>query len=544
MLGNPHPTHDVVANDVRSERRFRLLAEAIPQIVWTTRPDGYCDYQNRRWFNYSGMPADESSGTGWMDAVHPEDRARLGPSWTRTFEGSQGFEFEYRLRRADGVFRWFLARAEPFCDDEGKVVRWFGTCTDIDDRKRAEDESLCRSRDRLKLTAEAARLGYWDWDIVSDTITWSEGLEDISGTSPEAFGGRLEGFLALLHPDDRERVNGSVLSAIERGTPYEEEFRMARPDGTYRWCLARGQAYYDRDGRAVRMSGIDVDITAHKVAEERLRRSEERFRASADTLIDCFAIYTAVRDERGQIIDFRTEYMNLPACRNNGTTREQQVGRNLLKLLPAHRQSGLFDRYCRVVETGEPLDIEEFFDEDAFGGERPGRVFAIRVSKLDDGHVAAWRETTERKPTEEALQENVRRFRKLADSNIIGVIFGDVHGGISYANDEYLRILGYTREEFEAGRIGWAAVTPPEWLPVDERAIAQATAGNGAAIPYEKEYIRKDGTRIPVLVGFTLFGQEETIALILDISERKRAEEALQQADRRKTSSSPCWRTS
>ena len=128
----------------------------------------------------------------------------------------------------------------------------------------------------------------------------------------------------------------------------------------------------------------------------------------------------------------------------------------------------------------------------------------------------------------------MRRFRKLADSDIIGVIFGDVHGGISYANDEYLRILGYTREEFEAGRIGWATVTPPEWLPVDERAIAQATAGNGAATPYEKEYIRKDGTRIPVLVGFTLFGQEETIALILDISERKRAEEALQQADRRK----------
>ena len=135
MLGNPHPTHDVVANDVRSERRFRLLAEAIPQIVWTTRPDGYCDYQNRRWFNYSGMPADESSGTGWMDAVHPEDRARLGPSWTRTFEGSQGFEFEYRLRRADGSSAG-SSRAEPFCDDEGKVVRWFGTCTDIDDRKR------------------------------------------------------------------------------------------------------------------------------------------------------------------------------------------------------------------------------------------------------------------------------------------------------------------------------------------------------------------------------------------------------------------------
>jgi len=796
-MGIQHLTQDDVVNseDVRSERRFRLLAEAIPQIVWTTRAEGYCDYQNRRWFDYSGMTAEESAGAGWMDAVHPEDRARLGPAWTQTFKGSKGFEFEYRLRRADGVFRWFLARAEPICDDENKVVRWFGTCTDIDDRRRAEDEALRRDGDRLRLAAEAARLGYWDWNILSDTITWSESLEKISATSPEAFGGTFESFLAVVHPHDRDRVGAAVRVAVARGTPYEEEFRLARPDGSYRWCLTKGQAYYDRDGRAVRMSGIDVDITARKEAEERLKLSEERFRASVDTLIDCFAIYTAVRDERGVITDFRTEYVNLPACRNNLMTREQQVGRGLLELLPAHRESGLFDRYCRVVETGEPLDIEKIFYEDVFGGERLGRVFAIRVSKLNDGYVAAWRDITERKRAEEALQENLkfaqriadispavlyvydlvedrpvyhnrevatllgysleeilalgrdavstlmhpedqlrlpahfskarelrdgenatfefrmkdangewcwfyahdsvfsrdvdgraaqligaavdisarkrseealraseerfrmaadafdgiiyewdartnrverssglfaitgfrpeeaepsgnwwwsrvhpddfdgaeraflasvecgaplwdaeyrvrhrdgsyrtvwdrartiyddrgrparivgctiditehrraiaalqeteRRFRKLADSNVIGVIFGDVHGGIRYANDEYLRILGYSRDEFESDRVGWASVTPPDWLPVDERAIAQAKGGDGACAPYEKEYVRKDGTRISVLVGFTLFGEEETVAFILDISERKRAEAALRESEER-----------
>ena len=118
------------------ERRFRLLAEAIPQIVWATQPDGNCDYQNRRWVDYSGMTAEESAGTGWADAVHPDDRSRQEPAWSEAFKRGEGFEFEYRLRRADGVYRWFLARAEPICDDEGNVVRWFGTSTDIDDRKR------------------------------------------------------------------------------------------------------------------------------------------------------------------------------------------------------------------------------------------------------------------------------------------------------------------------------------------------------------------------------------------------------------------------
>ena len=91
-------------------------------------PDGYCDYQNRRWFDYSGMTA-ESSGTGWLAAVHPDDRDRCSPSWPAIRKTAKGFEFEYRLRRQDGVYRWFLAQAGPICDDEEQVVRWFGTCT-------------------------------------------------------------------------------------------------------------------------------------------------------------------------------------------------------------------------------------------------------------------------------------------------------------------------------------------------------------------------------------------------------------------------------
>ena len=126
----PRRSRDLTHTDLKSdtenpqvERRFRLLAEAIPQIVWATQPDGYCDYQNG-WVDYSGMTAEESTGTGWVDAVHPEDRARQEPAWSEAFKRGEGFEFEYRLRRADGVYRWFLARAEPICDDEGKVVRW------------------------------------------------------------------------------------------------------------------------------------------------------------------------------------------------------------------------------------------------------------------------------------------------------------------------------------------------------------------------------------------------------------------------------------
>ena len=197
MVGSSPSAHDGVSGnseELRSERQFRLLAESIPQIVWTTRPDGFCDYQNRRWFDYSGLTREDSAGLGWVEAVHPEDRARCHLDWANLNETANTVEFEYRLRRADGAFRWFLARAEPIRDDDGCVIRWFGTSTDIDDRKRAEDARFRASQERLRLAAAAARLGYWDWDILADRITWSESLAEIARDRPGGFRRDVHGF--------------------------------------------------------------------------------------------------------------------------------------------------------------------------------------------------------------------------------------------------------------------------------------------------------------------------------------------------------------
>ncbi len=662
-ISHPTPMADGDLADVRNERWFRLLAESIPQIVWTTRPDGYCEYRNRRWSDYSGMSTEEWSGFGWMAAVHPEDRARLEATWDRTFRENKAFECEYRLRRADGVFRWFLAQAEPILDDEVKVIRWFGTCTDIDDRNRARDEALRRDEDRLELAAEATLLGYWDWDIVADAIAWSEDLEKILANSPETFGKTFAGFLALVHPDDRDRVGKAVRSAIDPGTPYEEEFRLARSDGSYRWCLGKGRVYHDQDGRAVRMSGIGVDITERKRFEEALSANLDFARRIADISPAILYVYDLAKGrsfyrnrEIGPLLGHPLD--EVLAMEGNSVPALMHPEDRLR--LPAHlararelrdgeRESfefrlrdvqgdwhwffahnAVFERDADGLAThliGAAVDIDArkrseetlrcseerfriaaevvggiIYDLDLATGrvERSSGLFAVtgfhpeeaepsadwwrarvhpddlakaerdflagpesggsiqeaeyRVLHRDGSYRNVWDraravyddqgrpvrsvgctiDITAHRRAEAALRENERRFRKLADSNILGVIFADIHGGIRYANDEYLRIVGYSREECESGRIGWATVTPTEWLPVDDRAIAQARSGDGACTPYEKEYLRKDGSRIPVLVGFTLFGEEETVAFILDITDRKRSEESLREADRRK----------
>jgi PAS domain S-box-containing protein len=138
-----------------SERQFRSIAEAMPQLVWTTRADGYHDYFNRRWYEYTGTQPGETSGELWSNLLHPDDRLRTLSRWHRSLRTGEDYEIEYRFRRgSDGMYRWFLGRAMPLHDTSGNIVRWFGTCTDIHDQKENE-EALRRSNQELEQFAYA-----------------------------------------------------------------------------------------------------------------------------------------------------------------------------------------------------------------------------------------------------------------------------------------------------------------------------------------------------------------------------------------------------
>ena len=122
------------------ESRFQAIADSMPQMVWSTRPDGYHDYYNARWYEFTGMEPGSTDGEAWNDMFHPEDQDRARALWTRSLETGAPYEIEYRLRRHDGVYRWTLGRALPIRDAGGQITRWFGTCTDIDDAKRLAEE--------------------------------------------------------------------------------------------------------------------------------------------------------------------------------------------------------------------------------------------------------------------------------------------------------------------------------------------------------------------------------------------------------------------
>lgn len=141
-----------------SERKFRSMAEAMPQVVWTARPDGYRDYYNSRWFELTGLCFEESKAEGWVAALHPEDRERGREAWRRSVATGTRYEIEYRFRSKEGPYRWYIGRALPVRNEQGEIERWFGTCTDIHELKQAQEE-LRRSQERaIEAQAEAHRL--------------------------------------------------------------------------------------------------------------------------------------------------------------------------------------------------------------------------------------------------------------------------------------------------------------------------------------------------------------------------------------------------
>jgi PAS domain S-box-containing protein len=256
-----------------SERELRALAESMPQIVWMADADGATTYCNQRWLDYSGFSAQETYGMGWARSVHPDDVDAAVRTWNEARARGGNAELECRLRAHDGTYRWMLVRAVPHRDRDGQVVKWMGTCTDVDAIKQSAD-AVRASEQRFQLLAKATNDGIWEADLATGAVWWSEGFEALFGVHDRT-GASLERSIARIHPEDREAATTTLQEAIAGGAPtWSSEYRFMRADGTFAHVLSRGSIIRDAQGRAVRLVGSMSDISDRIGLEEQLRQSQ------------------------------------------------------------------------------------------------------------------------------------------------------------------------------------------------------------------------------------------------------------------------------
>jgi len=265
----------------KSEERLRLIIDTIPAQAWRALPDGTVDYFNQRWHDYTGLSPTEARGWGWKAIIHPEDSARTLDKWTREVlpSGKEG-EIEVRLRRFDGEYRWFIVRAEPLRDELGQVIQWYGTNTDIDDLKRAEDK-LRRDEGELRRITDAIPQSIVVLGTDGTALYANKSMLDYTGLSIEEV--MATDFRArIFHPEDVERLRDERQKALARGIPFENEQRSRRKDGQYRWFLIQYNPLFDEQGHLLRWYATGTDIEDRKQVEERMRNENLALREEID----------------------------------------------------------------------------------------------------------------------------------------------------------------------------------------------------------------------------------------------------------------------
>jgi PAS domain S-box-containing protein len=355
-----------------TETQYAVLAESLPQLVWSARPDGSVDYANRRWREFTGLSGEQILGNGWQEAVHPDDVIQVREHWQRSLESGQAYEWEHRIRNASGDYEWFLSRAIPIQDLTGAIARWFGTSTNIDEQKRTE-ESARMLESQYRLALDAAHLGTWQIDLEKGQITWDEGSCALYHIPHNGFYSlMLDEAFDMIHPEDREAVRARIAAAAapESDGKYDSQYRAILPDGQLRWFRSHGRALHVNEGgtrRTVSLYGVISDITerhgleeAQKLLTRELNHRVKNLFAIANGMVSMTArtakdpkdMANALRG-RLSALSRAHELVQPTAASGSGSGPDVELARLIEAVLEPYRQSGS----NRIVIEGSTVSV-------------------------------------------------------------------------------------------------------------------------------------------------------------------------------------------
>ena len=565
LTGNS-PTHDnqpdprsassrrkTVTEVITEDRaRLRLALETAHLFTWEIHPA--TDH-----FTYS---ADVEAILGFslpttpgmiLAMIHPADRDAVAQRFAHALREHARFEAEFRIvRPADDFTVWVQAQAVWVTEDQQGDARLVGVTQNINDRKHRElntgflvqlGDTIRHISDPIAVQSEVTRLLGQHLGVnrvmyaelqTDDTVHigpgYTDGVQELPSQMDVADFDRIllpglslrqtvvcADVLDEPHVLDEQRAHFDAVSIRAHiDVPLVKDGRLA---GVLSVHQARRRDWNNEDVAIVEETAERLLGAIERTrAEERLRESEARYRTLFETIDEGFCVVEVLFDSDGAAVDHRFLEVNPAFERQTGL--HNAVGKRMRDLAP-HHEDYWFERYGKVATTGEPI---RFVERAAALNDQWFEVHAFRVGDPDACTVAIlFTNITEAKHADDALHEFEERLRRAIEIETVGVIFFTPHGDVTFANEAFLRMSGYSREDVKNGLVRWDTMTPPEWRDRTMRAIDEALS-LGRSTPYEKEYFRKNGSRWWALSAASRIGDNEGVKFIIDITKSKRAE--------------------
>ncbi|WP_254511465.1 PAS domain-containing hybrid sensor histidine kinase/response regulator [Anatilimnocola floriformis] len=391
----------------QSERRYRALVNATSDVVYRMS----ADWVHMQPLDGRGFLASTAEPTqDWMPQNVPEfEQARAWAAINQAIDAKTTFELEHQVNRADGTLGWTFSRAVPILDDAGNIVEWFGTASDITRQRHAEEE-LRDIRSRMEAALDAGAIGTWSWDVQADRFYGDTSLAKMfSVAQTDVAGGNLSRVMRSIHPDDRREVIELIQQALATSERYEADYRIAQPDGSWKWVTARGKIERDAAGQAVRFPGVVIDVTDWKRAKEQLVKvteESERRRRVYETILSNTPDLAYVFD-----LNYRIAYANEILLRMWGRTSKQSIGATLLELGYEPWHAEMHNREIDQVRATRASIRGEVPFNGTFGRRVYDYIFVPIFGANGEVEAVAGttRDVTERKEAEEALRDADRK---------------------------------------------------------------------------------------------------------------------------------------
>lgn len=528
-----------------SEEQYRQLAENLVEICfWISEPKtARIIYVSPAYERIWGRSCTSlyANFMAWIEAIHIDDRERVQKVF---FEQvlSGGYDQEYRIVRPDGSLRWIRDRGFPIKNESGEPYRVVGLAEDISNAKQQEAERQ-QTLERLNLAQRAAYAGWWDWDILNSHVTWSVEYRELYGLD-DAVVPSYKNWIASIFEEDRVQVDREARQALEKQNELNLEFRVQHPNKGLRWLMAIGRTFLNAEGQPARMTGITLDITDRKLSEEALHKSEAIALAWAkelETFMETVpaAIWIA-RDPQCHYMNANRaayELLRVPFGSIATSTPASgeypfafKVCQNGQEILPEDLPMQLAARRKQEVEE----EIEFVFSETDIR-----YLYGKAVPLLDEsgevrGAIGAFLDLTERKQIQEALRRREQELRLVTNQVPVLIAFVDSQQRYRFNNQTYQKWFGDAKAEV-CGRhlrevLGESAYE--KILPYVEQVLA------GQQVTYESQITYQDaGTRYIEATYVPQLDErgkvEGFVALVSDISDRKRAEEELRRSEER-----------